>query len=457
MHRASEVLNAHKRVALGIAALAHHSARDPLVQIDHDAGVRLAVVGRVAGGNPAGDEVHRAVHLVVVARRHRFGVELPAEQLVSTRTAVQGVDAVLALQGVLTHLASEDVVAVTPVQGVVALPAVQRVVAAPALQHVVTHVAEEPVVAGVDYRLPVLRQHPLGAGEHVVVHGSAQVLNAHERVAHGVAAHRRRLRGVGLLPQINHHGLGRHRVGRGIPQQHVGVAPQIVGVRATLQNVVAGAAAKNVLIHAAEEHVVVGATIQGVDAHVAVERVHPVHAPQLVVVVAAAQQVVAALAANIVATTVAVEFIVGVCAPDLVPEIRAPDDLDAGQHVALGVAAADRLPVVVTVDKVGAHVDVNAAGRIRVAGDVHAGAAVQRVRARPADQPVVAGAATEVVIAHAAPKDVIVHPAHEHVVHHASGEDRHYLLLKKRLREPPTFAIQRRPGPSPTVRCKYIV
>ena len=82
--------------------------------------------------------------------------------------------------------------------------------------------------------------------------------------------------------------------------------------------------------------------------------------------------------------------VVATVAAQHVVVVTALDDLDPGEGVALGVAAARRA--------VG-HVDRHAGQRQRVVGDVDAFAAAQSIRAAPADQQVVARATAENVVA----------------------------------------------------------
>ena len=158
--------------------------------------------------------------------------------------------------GVTTGATGQHVGAVAAFQRVVAGAAVQVIVAGAAVQHVIPTAAVQFVVAA---QAPQF-VHCVAAGQHVVIHGPAYVLDlvsahADDRIAVGVAAAGR------AVAQVDSHAQRGIRVVYGV----------ITG--AALEGVRARAAHQQVIIRAAVQRVVTGHAVQRVITAAAVELV----------------------------------------------------------------------------------------------------------------------------------------------------------------------------------------
>ncbi len=278
----------------------------------------------------------------------------------------------------------------------------EPVVAGPALQRVAAAAAREHVVAG---------QAPQGVGIDVAGQGVGEarahhLLDAGQRVALGVATRHR------AGAEVDRHGGSRAgiagRVDAGAAGDRVGPAvafDRIVAV-AAVDRVVAGAAIDAVMAGIAEDLVVLAAGIHAVVAGAAMDGVGPGPADEAIRAVAAVETVVAGLAGERVVAAIAHDRVVAQLAADDVADVaagqlvgiaRPVQVLDAGQRVALGVAAGAGA---------GQQVDRHRRRRTLIVGVVRAVAAVQDIGPGPAVEPVVAGGAGQRIGAAAAGQPV---------------------------------------------------
>ncbi len=433
------------------------------LEVDHDAGGR----GRVVGGVDAvaADQRVRAVAaaqaVVALAALEAVGAETAGEH-VRARAAGKRVGRVVAGDGVGV-VGADDVFdpevavalgigaeadrgrevdddrpgrtrvargvrAVAAEELVAAGPAGQRVVADAAVEQVRAEPAVEPVrPAGADQRIGVLP-----AGELVGVGRSEDALDADQDVAVRLAAR------AGAEP-----GRERDRDRRGrravVGRVEAGAAVEPVGSAAARQSVVAAAAlqrvgldvpAQDVVLAGADHHLDAGhrigvGAVDGGEAREVdgervaragiVDRVDAEPARDLVVVRTADQRVVARAAVegigararlDAVRAVAAFEHVGGHVADEDVAVLRADHPLDAGEGVALRVAAGR---------VAGAEVHGDAGRRAVVVDGVEPVAALDVVAARAAAQRVVAEPAVELVGAAAARDDVGAVAAFERV------------------------------------------
>ena len=390
-------------IALGIAAMIGAA-----VQPDVDGRAGIGIIGDI--GSSATDQLVRAAapgeHVVAGAAGQDIRPAVAAQMIVERRTGQRfdtrkrvalGIAAMTdrpverdrhgrrrfgVARGVVTRTADQPVGPGAADQGIVPRAAGKRIVARAAAQQVGVVVA----------------------GQRVVANRSDHILDAGQRIALGVAAMPLAGRKVDL------HRRRRCRIVRRVLAR---TAVERIRARTADQRVVPGATRQHVVFRIADQQVVEitaqhaldidelvarraagrHATVE-IDVHPArsvriVRRVEPVAAIQYVGAQTADQDVVAGAAAQYVVTRAAGQRIV---------MGRAVDFLDAGQRIALGVAAmADR-----TVEP-----DRDPGLRAGIIGDIVALTTVEHIRARTARQDVVAGTARKLIVAVVADQRVV--------------------------------------------------
>ena len=371
--RTVDFLDPRQRIALGIAApadgtvKAHRHAgaggriiRDvtSLAAVQHVGtgtaykGVIAPTARQMVGKGVAGQHVaeHRTGQIFDIAQRIALGV------------------AAMANAAVQAHLNRRARAAI--VRGIVTFAAVEHVGTAMARQHVVARAAQQAVGIVV-------------AHQSVVESGTRQPLDRNIGVARRVARQRRSV-------ECCMHPRGRPGIARNVEPF---AAVEHVRARAALKNVVALSTGQRVVARIADQMVGEGAAGQILDIGIGVALGVAAMADAPVeehfdrnLAVGEADAVDARATVDMVGTLAAGQRVVAVVAIEIVVMVGADQIFDAGQRIALGIAARPRRAV-----EMGSH----PGRRARIARGIGSLATVQLVSARAADEQIVARAAVQ--------------------------------------------------------------